>query len=99
MCMKMERCKARGRSKRDCCFLLEVVRNDVKGIGLASADALDLSQLEEGRLWGMCVTQVAWSSPGILPRMSACVEWCVCVSSVYNKQCMFKKFNFLCNFV
>ena len=68
---------------------LEVVKNDMNGLGLASADALNRRAWRRkivdcvGHMFG---PKFVWSSPGILPRMSRLLNGvCVCVCVCRNR--------------
>ena len=58
-------CKAKREVKKD----LAGSWNDMKGLGLSSANALDRHAWRK-IVGEKCLTRFVWSSPGILPRIS-----------------------------
>ena len=63
---------------------LEMVKNVMKGLGLASVDALNRHARMRKIVAGTCWSRFAWSSPGILPRMSRPIKWCVCLNEAVS---------------
>ena len=62
---------------------LEVVEDDMKGLGLASADALNLHAWV-GRLEGTCADPGLPGAPWNSSKDEWAIEWCVCVSGWTN---------------
>ena len=65
--MEVEGASPRGRPRKT---WLEVVRNDLKELSLASMDALDRHAWKKKIVGDTCWSRFAWSSLGILPRTS-----------------------------